>query len=418
MDNNDRFIVSRTAVFHKQSNWSKIHLNEIVPKQCSESNEPEPQEQDVSVGEEKGENRPNLQKVVIKEWKSSHPEIKVDSLSQKEARYRHDGEVIPDRPSRATRNQLPKRFNDYIMHIQDTSITPNTYEEVLKLPPEERSRWEEAMDKEMDSLRELKVFTLAEVPEGRNTIGTRWIFKIKNQEGNKYLYKARLVAQGFAQRFPEDYTDTYSPTVRIESVKTALVVASVLGLEVHQFDVQTAYLHAKLDKEIYVKAPHSKSTNKGETWLLNKSLYGLKQSGKRWYECLVTVLTSMGFTATIADNCFFTKKGGDSPEYVLVYVDDILYISKNKNNCDNFARRLGQQFTLKYLGKINKYLGMDVCKTDRGFQLSQKEKIIELLHKCNMADAKGCDSPMQSDFLKICMASHLSLRITPYTDPS
>lgn len=162
------------------------------------------------------------------------------------------------------------------MHIHSNPITPSTYEEVLKLPYEERIKWESAMFKEMDSLKELNVFTPTDIPKDKTPIGTRWIFKVKTLEGGKTLYKARLVAQGFAQRYPEDYTDIYSPTVRAESVKTALVIASVLDLEVYQYDIQTAYLHAKLDKEIYVRAPHSKDTSKNETWLLNKTLYGLK----------------------------------------------------------------------------------------------------------------------------------------------
>lgn len=136
--------------------------------------------------------------------------------------------------------------------------------------------------------------------------------------------------------------------------------------------MQTAYLHANLDKEIYVRAPPGKNTHRGETWLLNKSLYGLKQSGKRWHECLTRILKEMGFSATSADLYFFTRKTDNSIEYVLIYVDDILYFGRHKNRCDEFAEKLSKHFTLKTLGKVNKYLGVQIDKTKGGFKLSQK----------------------------------------------
>lgn len=75
------------------------------------------------------------------------------------------------------------------------------------------------MSKEMDCLINLKVFTQTTPPQHKHPIGTRWVYKIKTLPDNTYLYKVHLVAQGFAQRFPKDYDETYSPTVKPESVK-------------------------------------------------------------------------------------------------------------------------------------------------------------------------------------------------------
>ncbi|XP_070800791.1 uncharacterized protein [Pituophis catenifer annectens] len=108
----------------------------------------------------------------------------------------------------------------------------------------------------------------------------------------------------------------------------------------------------------------------------------------------------MGFSATSADNCFFIKNVGNSVEYVLIYVDDILYISDQSSKCNDFANELGRHFSLKILGKVDKYLGVQITKTAKGFQLSQKDKILELLQKCNMVNAKTCETPMQPDFIK------------------
>lgn len=61
-------------------------------------------------------------------------------------------------------------------------------------------------------------------------------------------------------------------------------------------------------------------------------------------------------------------------------MNNILYIGGQKHNCDTFAGELRKHFSLKTLGKVDKYLGVHIIKTDRGFWLSQKEKILELLH--------------------------------------
>lgn len=107
----------------------------------------------------------------------------------------------------------------------------------------------------------------------------------------------------------------------------------------------------------------------------------------------------MNFTATSADNCFFIREEGNSIEY------DILYIGKHKHK--NLCRRTQKAVLFKNLRK-NRYLGVQIIKTNKGFQLTQKEKVLELLHKkkkellhkCNMINAKPCETPMLPDFLK------------------
>lgn len=169
--------------------------------------------------------------------------------------------------------------------------------------------------------------------------------------------------------------------------------------------------HVELDKKIYIKAAPGMEPKGSNTWLLIKSLYRLKQSGKRWYECLAKILRTMGYTATHADNCFFTNIKDTTFEYILVYVDDILYISNQKQKCDTFASELGKHFSLKTLGKVDKYLGVQITQSDKGFRLSQKEKILELLEKCNVANAKPCNTPLQPDFLK-----HTHSEAEPFPD--
>ena len=85
---------------------------------------------------------------------------------------------------------------------------PYTLEEVLATP--EKDHWFKAMEKEMRSLQEYQVWDLVELPKGRKPIWSKWVFKIKtNEDGNIERYKARLVAQGYTQKFGTDYDETF-----------------------------------------------------------------------------------------------------------------------------------------------------------------------------------------------------------------
>ena len=149
-----------------------------------------------------------------------------------------------------------------------------------------------AMEKEMKSLHENKVWNLVELPKDRKVVGSKWVFKQKvGANGSVERYKARLVAQGFSQKFGLDYDETFCPVVRFESVRTVIALAVQNGLKLHQLDVATAFLNGELDEEIFMKQPEGFAV-KGQEHLvcrLNRSIYGLKQSPRCWITvCLYT----------------------------------------------------------------------------------------------------------------------------------
>ena len=89
------------------------------------------------------------------------------------------------------------------------------------------------------------------LPEGRKPLGSRWVFSIKSTG----LKKARLVAQGYTQQEGIDYTETFAPVVRYDSVRVFLALSACLRLTIHQMDVNTAFLNSKIDSEVYVRQP-------------------------------------------------------------------------------------------------------------------------------------------------------------------
>ena len=87
----------------------------------------------------------------------------------------------------------------------------------------ERAKWMDAMDKEMNSLHMNDVWDLVKLPKDRKAVGSKWVFKLKvGSNGQVERHKARLVAQGFAQKQGLDYDETFSPVVRFESLRTVM----------------------------------------------------------------------------------------------------------------------------------------------------------------------------------------------------
>lgn len=178
-------------------------------------------------------------------------------------------------------DQIPPSV-DYCYRVMCNA--PQTFKEAMISPKSEI--WATAMKEEMDSLRENDTFTLTTLPEGKNAVGGRWVYAVKNNSDETETYKARYVAKGYSQVAGIDYKETFSPTANMTSVRCLMQLAAQYDLELHQMDVKTAYLHAPIDCEVYMEQPEGfevrSDTGEQLVCKLNKSLYGLKQSGRNW----------------------------------------------------------------------------------------------------------------------------------------
>jgi hypothetical protein len=103
---------------------------------------------------------------------------------------------------------------------------------------------------------------------------------LKEEDGGKKWYKARLVVKGFAHKKGIDFDEIFSHVVKMTSVRNILSRVAIEDLNLEQLDVKTTFLHGDLEEEIYMQQPQGYEV-KGKDNLvcgLKKSLYGLKKA--------------------------------------------------------------------------------------------------------------------------------------------
>ena len=212
------------------------------------------------------------------------------------------------------KSTIDEQFS-FVAEVEDTLIlneeVPKSVNEALMEPS-----WVKAMEDELQSLKGNKVWDLVELPDGKNSIGSRWHFTVKfGPNGKPSRHKARFVAKGFSQREGIDYKETYSPIARLSTVRVVMNIAAQNSWQIKQLDIKTANLNANVDADISMKQPEGfeeKGPN-GEKLVckLNKSLYGPKQSGRNWYYTLKAFLEKIGFVVCMHDSCLFVRHVND-----------------------------------------------------------------------------------------------------------
>jgi hypothetical protein len=203
------------------------------------------------------------------------------------------------------------------------------------LQSQDAEEWVKAINIEYATLElEMTWEAVVSIPKGKSWIPSHMILvRQKYADGTIKKYKARLVANGNRQQLGS-YNECSSPTARESSVKLFYAKAASMGRIVRTFDVKAAYLKSDLDEEIYMMLPKQNKDSKPEFVRLLKSLYGLKQAGKLWFENIKKVLLADGFDQASGDECIFTKYDSlnNVDIDVCLYVDDLL-ISSSAYHC-------------------------------------------------------------------------------------
>jgi len=153
------------------------------------------------------------------------------------------------------------------------------------------------MDKEMEALDSRRTWELVLAPTDAVIVDCRWVFTLKYRpDGSVDRYKARLVAKGYTLTYSIDYFETFSPVVRMNSIRILFSIDVNLSWPLLQLNVKNAFLYGDLQEKVYMKQPPG-YVAQGETKVchLKKAIYGLKQSPKVWFGKFSLTISGIGF---------------------------------------------------------------------------------------------------------------------------
>ncbi|KAK0590274.1 hypothetical protein LWI29_024799 [Acer saccharum] len=257
-----------------------------------------------------------------------------------------------------------KAFTSKISHL----LIPRNIQEALGHP-----NWKVAVMKEMNALAKNKTWVVDELPKGKKTVGCKWVFTNKCR-ADRFLerHKACLVAKCFTQTYDLDYQENFAPVAKINTIRILL----------------SAFMDPppRLEGEF----------KNGKVCRLVKSLYGLKQSPRAWFEKFGKVVRRFGYNQSQGDHTlFFKRSSGGKKAILIVYVDDIIMTSDDIEEIGRLKRLLAQEFEVKDLGDLKYFLGMEFARSKRGIFVSQRKYILDLLGEIGMTGCRAVETPIE-----------------------
>ncbi|RVW59273.1 Retrovirus-related Pol polyprotein from transposon RE1 [Vitis vinifera] len=205
-----------------------------------------------------------------------------------------------------------------------------------------------------------------------HVIGSKWVFKPKlKPNGSLDRLKACVVTKGYHQVDGLDYIETFSPVIKPGTIRMVITIALVKKWPIRQLDVKNAFLHGLISEDIHMEQPLGMADLEHPTHVckLQKVLYGLKQALRAWFD---------RFSA-----------------FILKY-DDILLTGSSTTLFSTFIQLLSSEFTMKDLGQIHYFLGIEISQTSDGLHLSQSHYALTILERANMVDCKPMNTLLEA----------------------
>ena len=260
-----------------------------------------------------------------------------------------------------------------------------------------------AMKKEIKGLIELNTWMSvprSEVPKSNPILGGTWAFKLKRlPDGSPLKFKARYCVRGDLQREGVDFFDTYAPVVQWSTIRMLLTLTLSKGWTTKQVDYTNAFAQATLKETVFIEPPKGFSRKDGLDLVLKliKSLYGLRQAPKTFFEKLHDGLLERGFRQSELDPCLFLKEN----MICVVYVDDTIISGPDSSKIEELITSLGVQkeeqrhtFALRDEGEVGDFLGIRIEKTGtKQFKLSQSGLINKVIKTADMEDCNSTRTP-------------------------
>jgi hypothetical protein len=164
-------------------------------------------------------------------------------------------------------------------------------------------------------------------------------------------------------------------------------------------DVKNAFFHGDLHEEVYMHIPPGFETSQtnGKVLHLNRSLYGLKQSPRAWFDRFRQSELKRGYLQRNADHTLFYKHDAYKIAVLIVYVDDIVIIEVDFAEISILKKYLAQKFGVKDLGQLKYIFGIEISRGSKGLFLSQRKHVLDLLRDTCMLGCRPAATPIEQN---------------------
>lgn len=290
-------------------------------------------------------------------------------------------------------SRLTPKYKAFLAEIEQV-VVPKDITEALS-----QKEWKKAVYEEIGALEKNTTWTIVNRPIDKHVVGCKWVFTVKHKaDGTIDRFKARLVAKGFTQTYGVDYNETFAPVAKLNTIRVLLSVATNLDWPLQQLDIKNAFLNGHLDEEVFMRIPPGFEERYGKENVchLKKSLYGLKQSPRAWFERFNRVVKQYGYKQAQSDHTLFFKHSQEGKVSILiVYVDDMILTGDDYGEQEKLKSLLAKEFEVKHLGPMKYFLGMEVARTKQGITVSQRKYVLDLLKETGMSGCKPVATPVE-----------------------
>nr|GEY25281.1 hypothetical protein [Tanacetum cinerariifolium] len=242
-----------------------------------------------------------------------------------------------------------------------------------------------AMNVQMQFMKDNEVWDLADIPPNGKTVGSKWLFKKKtDMDGAIHIFKAHLVVKGFTQMYRFDYEETFSLVANIKAIRILIAIAAYYDYEIWQMNVKIIFLNGQLSEE-----------------------------NKRFDD----EIKKYGFTQNRDELCVVLKASESNVTFLILYVDDILIMGNNIPMLQDVKSYLGRCFAMKDLSEVAYIIGIKIYR-DRSRRLislcqsAYVEKILKRFHIENSKRGNADDLKSQNGYVFILNGGVVDLKST------
>jgi hypothetical protein len=274
---------------------------------------------------------------------------------------------------------------------------PASYHEAMN--GSDAAQWKAAWEKEIGRLEKARTWDLVDRPTNAPVIPCDLVFKTKRDADNEVVeHRLRLVAGGHRQRKGIDYEESFSCAAKMPSCRVVIGHAARENWEIHQVDVKSAYLNAKLDEVVYMHPPpgYLKKGQEGKVCRLLKCLYGLVQAGRGWQKELTGTFVRMGYSRSSVDHSVFFRHRDSEHSIIAVATDDMAVTGNSLAAVTKFKSEISEYYDITDLGEIRWFLGFEI-KRDRAartISINQRAYITSMAQRFGVENGKEIRVPM------------------------